>query len=74
MGALHHVVDEHSWALGECEHEPINYEDREAKQHAGGKEAPPPWLEADSAAHNALTRIVMDKRFLNKIHYYTNYR
>jgi hypothetical protein len=67
-------VNEHSWALGECQHEPINQEEREELQRIGGKDAPPKWLEPDSAAHIALTRLVMDKRFLNKLHYYTNYR
>ena len=32
------------------------------------------WIEKGSPAHLALTKIVLDKRFLNNIHYYLNFR
>ena len=68
IGLLHHVVNEHEWVLeegvngGECPHEPL-----------GDDEHNKPWLK-ESPAHEALTKIVMDKRFLNTIPYYVNFR
>eukprot|EP00105_Crassostrea_gigas_P025257 XP_011445781.1 PREDICTED: uncharacterized protein LOC105341126 [Crassostrea gigas] len=32
------------------------------------------WIEKGSPAHLAQTKIVLDKRFLNNIHYYLNFR
>ncbi|KAF1383744.1 hypothetical protein PFLUV_G00135020 [Perca fluviatilis] len=51
VGVLHHVRNEHSWATGFCEHEPLE-EGNEDK----------PWINQGSAAHQALTAIVLDKR------------
>ena len=69
IGILHHVADEHEWVLegringGQCAHAPLNETDRNK-----------PWLEKDSAAHSALAKIVLDKRFLNTISYFANFR
>lgn len=63
------MVDEHEWVLEEginqekCAHNPLNKEQRRK-----------PWLKKDSAAHKALTKIVLDARFLNTLRYYTNFR
>ncbi|KAK3082962.1 hypothetical protein FSP39_010109 [Pinctada imbricata] len=68
-GVLHHVVDEHEWALsygsmdyGQCSHSALET-DREK-----------PWLKKGSKAHEALRRIVLDKRLLNNVPYYLNFR
>ena len=67
-GILHHVVDEHEWVLeegkngGRCNHNLLD--DERVK----------PWLKKESSAHKALTKIVLDTRFLNTLHYYTNFR
>ena len=69
IGILHHVVNEHDWVLeegnngGECDHAPLN-EDEQNK----------PWLKEDSLPHKALTKIILDKWFLNTIPYYINFR
>ena len=68
IGLLHHKVNEHEWVLeegvngGECPHEPLGDDERNK-----------PWLK-ELPAHKALTKIVMDKRFLNTIPYYVNFR
>jgi hypothetical protein len=48
---------------GKCGHDPLSEEDRNK-----------PWLEKGSPALKALTKIVMDTRFLNTLVYYTNFR
>ena len=66
---LHHVVDEHVWALyggktdGRCAHEQLDEEERKK-----------PWLKKNSPAHYALRKIIMDKCLLNTLKYYTNFR
>jgi hypothetical protein len=63
------VVDEHEWVVpegvnaGKCAHEPLSGEERKK-----------PWLERESSAHKAMTKIVMDTHFLNTLVYYTNFR
>ena len=70
IGILHHVVNEHEWIVEEgdnkakCDHDPISEEEQREK----------PWLRKGSAAHKALAKIVMDKRFLNTFRYYTHFR
>ena len=66
---LHHIVNEHVWVLaegkadGKCHHEPLNSEERDK-----------PWLKKNSQAHTALRKILLDKRRLNTLRYYTNFR
>ena len=63
------MVNEHEWVLeegisgGKCAHDPLSEEERKK-----------PWLKNDSPAHKALTKIVLDTRFLNTLRYYTNFR
>jgi hypothetical protein len=67
-GILHHVINEHKWLLPSsdgsysCKHGPLS-SDRDKG-----------WLERDSDQHVALRKIILDKRFLNKIPYYLNFR
>ena len=62
IGILHHVVNEHTWVLGEdsgqgqCGHGILTEEER-AK----------PWLEKNSLAQKVLREIVLKKRFLNEL-------
>ena len=59
---LHHVVNEHKWGLGECDHSRLT-EDRDKE-----------WLEPDSAPHRRLRKLMMDTRFLNNVKRYVNFR
>ncbi|XP_065131571.1 uncharacterized protein [Paramisgurnus dabryanus] len=62
-GVLHHVRNQHSWATGCCEHEPLD----EGSQNK-------PWIQQGSAAHQALTAIVLDKRWLSQVKKFINFR
>ncbi|KAK0144638.1 hypothetical protein N1851_016980 [Merluccius polli] len=62
-GVLHNVRNQHSWATGCCEHEPLD-EDSQNK----------PWIQQGSAAHQALTAIVLDKRWLSQVKKFINFR
>jgi hypothetical protein len=46
-----------------CDHDQLSDDDRNK-----------PWLKKGSPAHKALTKIVLDKRFLNTLRYYTHFR
>ncbi len=48
---------------GRCVHDPLSEEERRK-----------PWLKKESPAHKALTKIVLDTRFLNTLEYYINFR
>ena len=68
---LQHVVNVHAWAIPytsgvapECLHDDLTEEERNNTA----------WLEKGCKAHEALRKIMMDKRFLNKIPYYLNGR
>ncbi|XP_055998952.1 uncharacterized protein LOC130047616 [Ostrea edulis] len=69
-GIVHHIVGEHEWSMSyssnfygenKCQHGPLEGEQKE-------------WLEKGSPAHKALIEIVFNKRLLNKIPYYVNFR
>ncbi|XP_039539661.1 uncharacterized protein LOC120487527 isoform X2 [Pimephales promelas] len=62
-GVLHHVRNQHSWATGCCDHEPLD----ESSQNK-------PWIQEGSAAHQALTAIVLDKRWLSQVKKFINFR
>lgn len=61
-GILHHVVNRHEWASGQCDHGHLD--DNRDKE----------WLTAGTRAHEALTTVVLDKTFLGNIHHYVNFR
>ncbi|XP_041944552.1 uncharacterized protein LOC121706671 [Alosa sapidissima] len=63
VGVLHHVRDEHSWATGCCQHEPLE-EGSQEKQ----------WIKQGSAAHKALAGVVLDKRWLGLVKKFLNFR
>ncbi|XP_077978404.1 uncharacterized protein LOC144433886 [Glandiceps talaboti] len=69
LGVLHHVVNEHQWLFahggGEnsCDHGPLSNDGRETE-----------WLQKGSVAHDALRKIVYDKRFFSKVKNYLNFR
>lgn len=71
VGVLHHVVGEHEWFLpyndtgvSACSHDPLT---GEAK---GDKE----WMVKGSPPHEALRKVILDKRLLHNIPYYLNFR
>ena len=59
---MHHVVDEHEWPLGKCQHDKVT-DDKDKE-----------WLEPEGAAHDALTTIATNHTFLNNFGYYVNFR
>lgn len=70
-GVLHHVVGEHEWFLpysdagpSSCRHDPISEDTMRDKE----------WMKKGSPPHEALRKIVLDKRFLHNIPYYLNFR
>ncbi|XP_056433452.1 uncharacterized protein LOC130371638 [Gadus chalcogrammus] len=63
VGVLHHVRNEHVWATGCCEHEPLDGDSRDK-----------PWIVQGSACHKALTAIVLENRFLNLVKKFLNFR
>ena len=66
---LHHVVNEHEWALGDgvsparCVHAELNEDDRQKD-----------WLTPDSPSHRKLRHLMMDTRFVNTLKHYVNFR
>lgn len=61
-GLLHHVVNVHEWALGECEHGQLVEDEG------------PNWLEPGESPQVALTKLVLDTRFLHSLRFYVNFR
>ena len=53
LGCLHHVVDEHDWGLGQCDHGDIPDDDTR-----------PAYLVKDSPPHQALRSILMEPTWL----------
>jgi hypothetical protein len=71
VGVLHHVVGEHEWMLpysdngtSACKHDPFTGEETRDKEY----------LVKGSPAHEALRKIILDKRLLHNIPYYLNFR
>uniref|UniRef100_A0A671USX1 Uncharacterized LOC115574863 n=1 Tax=Sparus aurata TaxID=8175 RepID=A0A671USX1_SPAAU len=62
LGLLHHVINEHKWVLGSCQHVDLE---------SGGTQQ---WLVRGSMAHEALKAIVANKRWLKEIHKYLKFR
>uniref|UniRef100_A0A8C1WSE2 Uncharacterized protein n=1 Tax=Cyprinus carpio TaxID=7962 RepID=A0A8C1WSE2_CYPCA len=62
LGLLYHVTNEDRWVLGSCQHADLEF---------GGTQQ---WLERGSMAHEALKSIVRNKRWLNEVHKYLNFR
>lgn len=68
MSILHHVQDEHVWLGGRCEHEPLTGPptDRDGNEI--------PYFQKSEQALHALRKLVMDKRWLESMKYYTKFR
>lgn len=60
LGVLHHVCGEHSWAGGSCKHNDL-------------QEEKPPMKKA-SKEMDALREVVLDKKLVKSLKYYTNFR
>ncbi|XP_049923334.1 uncharacterized protein LOC126404274 [Epinephelus moara] len=60
---IHHVRNQHTWATGSCEHEPLGDDTQEK-----------PWIKQGSAAHQALVAIVLNKRWLKNVRKFINFR
>lgn len=61
-GVLHHVVGKHEWALGACHHGPLQ-DDRDKILMTKGSEA-----------HEALTDIVLNERWLKDVEKFLTFR
>ncbi|CAH1274923.1 Hypp9340 [Branchiostoma lanceolatum] len=75
-GMLHHVCDEHEWALGRCRHhddEDDNEDDSLSATEETQKKPKTP-LVPNSVAVRKLTSIALDKTWLKKVHKYLNFR
>ena len=59
---LHHVCGEHTWATGQCKHDPL------------GDESAKKYLEKNSKAMAALRKIVLDPKWLRSLHFYVKFR
>ena len=62
VGVLHHVCGEHTWATGQCKHDPLG--DERAKKY----------LEKNSKAMEALRKIFLDPKWLSSLHFYVKFR
>ncbi|XP_067287194.1 uncharacterized protein [Pseudorasbora parva] len=62
-GVIHHVRNQHTWATGSCEHEPLGDGTQEKT-----------WIEQGSSAHQALVAIVLDKHWLKNVKKFINFR
>ncbi|XP_073716032.1 uncharacterized protein [Misgurnus anguillicaudatus] len=62
IGVLHHVTGEHVWALDACQHGPLA-DEREKE-----------WIPKGSVAHDALSDIVLNGRWLKQVHKYLRFR
>ncbi|XP_030837617.1 uncharacterized protein LOC105441958 isoform X2 [Strongylocentrotus purpuratus] len=68
-GLVHHVTNQHEWGItgglggvAHCEHGDID--EREEEE----------WLKSGTKAHDALVKIILDKRFLNTLVKFINFR
>ncbi|KAK5909301.1 hypothetical protein CesoFtcFv8_003245 [Champsocephalus esox] len=61
-GLVHHVTGEHAWALGACHHGPL-LESREKE-----------WIQQGSVAHQSLTDIILNARWLKNVYTYLRFR
>lgn len=56
---LNHIVNKHEWALGQCEHGPIDDVDRDKE-----------WISPRSQAFDSLQKVVLEPRLLKSFPYY----
>ena len=59
---LHHVIDEHEWATGECDHSKL-LEDPSLQ-----------YFSNEEPAFEVLQKIVTDQRWLTSLKYYVHFR
>lgn len=64
---LHHVVNEHQWIGGECEHTELTT----FPTDESGEEIP--YFTKIEPAFAALQKIALDKRWMKSLKYYTNF-
>ena len=63
MSLIHHVCNNHEWASGKCQHEPLQCPGEERE-----------WLDPESPAAEVLRDITFDRRWLNSLEYYVRDR
>ena len=63
ISLLHHVCNQHEWADGHCDHEPITEENHQL-----------PWFDRRSKEFEALQKIILDPDLLESFKYYTRFR
>ena len=68
ISLLHHVTDEHQWLDGECEHEALTG----TPTDHDGKDIP--YFSKDESAFRALQKLVLDKRWIKSLCFYTKFR
>jgi hypothetical protein len=62
INVLKHVTNVHTWYNGQCSHGPLD--------DVGERQ----WINKDLAAMQALRDIVLDKKFLKTLPFYTRFR
>lgn len=62
-GVMHHVTNTHTWALGKCEHEAIEEDDRNKA-----------WLVPNSPSHQSLRKVLFASNFMKTLPYYITCR
>lgn len=60
-GLLNHVTGEHEWPL-------------DAGQRPSGERRDKAWIENGSVAHQALSEIILNQRWLKEVHKYLHFR
>ncbi|XP_035679337.1 uncharacterized protein LOC118417746 [Branchiostoma floridae] len=63
-GVLHHVCNEHQWATGSCQHDPIDPAEVRTK----------PWLVKGTPAHEKLSKLILNKRWLKTTFKFLRFR
>lgn len=63
ISLLHHLCNQHEWADGHCDHEPITEENHQL-----------PWFDRKSKEFEALQKIILDPDLLESFKYYTRFR
>ncbi|XP_052285951.1 uncharacterized protein LOC127881841 [Dreissena polymorpha] len=62
LSVINHVTNRHTWALGQCDHEPIVEDERDLEEKQ--------WLKPASMAVKDLQKTVMEPRLLKTFPYY----
>ena len=69
LSLLHHVQNDHNGSWGQCDHD-LPLVDPPMNRHGDTL----PWFTPDEPAMEALRKVVMERRWLESLKYYVNFR